>query len=119
MLYTIGKKSLYDAYIRDDPRPQKRGRRSELNINNEEGGSVWKDYESAKDAAKISSQISGDEFVVYGVEADWDLDTASIEGARFRELLVDSDLFVLPQYIAVLSESIILDMKRLAKIEIE
>lgn len=65
MIYTVGKKSIYEDYIKSNPNAAKA-----------KGGSVWKSYQDAE-------KFAGDGFAVYGVEAEWD-DT--IQGERWNSL---------------------------------
>ena len=63
MIYTIGKAEIYDEILEAGGPPLlKRGR-----ADGYEGGSVWRDLESAQRAA---AQRPG--FKAYGVDAEWD-----------------------------------------------
>jgi len=70
MLYTIGKRELYEEYILKDPNAAK-------GIT----GSVWKDFESVKTYRNNRAPLFG----IYGVIADWDEDTKDI-GGEFKAL---------------------------------
>ena len=61
MLYTLGRKSEYDKYLDSDP-----------NASKGIGGSVWQDKQTIDLYLQKNAQP---EFEIYGVEADWDLDT--------------------------------------------
>jgi hypothetical protein len=72
MLYTLGRKIVYEPYLDSDP-----------NASKGVGGSVWKTREQAR---KCRDGFSPD-FEVYGVEADWDKDTKlSEEDVEWRDL---------------------------------
>lgn len=74
MIFTIGKKEIYEKYIDDDPDPRKAV-----------GGSVWKFHKDAK--AHLAASDDRDEFDVYAVDADWDKDTMQEEdGVAWRSL---------------------------------
>lgn len=65
MLYTLGEKSVYEAYMKSDP-----------NASKGVGGSVWKDEASVKAYMDGNPEQVVAGFAIYGVEADWILDTA-------------------------------------------
>lgn len=81
MIFTIGNKQQYDSLI------QERG-----SIKKGKTGSVWKTDEDAIVHLNRAS-ISG--FQIYGVEADWDLDTEEIKGESWRALNRSADIVVL------------------------
>ena len=56
-----------------------------------DGGCVWKTEEEARKYLKENwPRLDG--YNVYGVLADWERDTAKLEGEPFSRLLVDSEL---------------------------
>jgi hypothetical protein len=90
MIYTVGLKSGYDSYLSSDPNPEKLGREPGY-----PGGSVWRTEPEALEAAMV---LPG--YAVYGVLADWALDTASVPDGEEsypgeRSLLRTSKLVVL------------------------
>jgi len=70
MLYTIGKRIIYDLYMARDS-----------NASKGITGSVWETFEQAKRYRDRQAHAFG----IYGVEADWNLDTKNI-GEEFRAL---------------------------------
>jgi len=85
MIFTVGKISVYEPYIRDDENPRKLGRDDTDYI----GGSVWKSFEEAHSYLEKSELIGI--YRVYGVLADWDKDTEPSQSA-WNNLLVSSRL---------------------------
>lgn len=75
MIYTVGKKSIYEDYIKSDPNAAKA-----------KGGSVWKSYQDAEKFVK-------DGFAVYGIEVDW---TDTIRGKKWNSLKENGKLVKLP-----------------------
>lgn len=75
MIYTVGKKSIYEDYIKNEPNAAKA-----------KGGSVWKRYQDAEKFAK-------DGFAVYGVETEW---ADTIQGEKWNSLKKDGKLVKLP-----------------------
>ena len=71
VIYTVGKKSIYEDYIKNDPNAAKT-----------KGGSVWQIYQDAEKFAQ-------DGYAVYGVDAEWD-DT--IQGGKWNSLKEDAKL---------------------------
>lgn len=61
MIYTIGKKDIYEPYIANDPNAAKRA-----------GGSVWKTYEEVSD---YKTWAKLEDYDIYGIDADWEMDT--------------------------------------------
>lgn len=61
MLYTIGRLEVYEKYLNEDP-----------NASKGIGGSVWKNREMLDTYLAKNPQP---DFAIYGVEADWELDT--------------------------------------------
>ena len=61
LVYTLGRTSVYDPYIVSDPNAGKR-----------KGGSVWRTREDAE-TYRWAYQLS--DFSVYGVAAEWGVDT--------------------------------------------
>lgn len=90
MIYTIGKTSLYEKYFEEQDSPQKLGRGIDPYNNSYYcGGSVWKTREEAQANCP-------EDYSVYGVIADWEIDTAESEGNSWRDLLKTSLLVKLP-----------------------
>lgn len=83
MIFTIGHKSSYEQYFREQGTPQKMGRNDEY-----PGGSVWKTFGEAK-------QYCPEGYEVYGVQADWERSTVKSEDGDWHDLLVTSDLVML------------------------
>ena len=78
MLYTVGKRDVYEKYIATDKNARK-------GI----GGSVWK---SKSEAQKHCES----DFKVYGIEADWEKDTKlDVNGNGWHELIVNALLIKL------------------------
>ena len=89
MLYTIGHKRSYEKYFEEQGIPYKLGRN-----NNYNGGSVWNDkYLANKEAIKTSKEKK-EEYIVYGVLANWDTDTVENNhpNVTWRDLLITSPL---------------------------
>lgn len=83
MIYTIGAREAYDRYLKDQGAGcEKLGRTTDY-----EGGRVWKTREEAESALREG-------FAVYGVLADWDVDTApdSVAGISSRRLVRTSQI---------------------------
>jgi len=80
MIYTIGKKSIYDIYIKNDINPRKLGK-----TDNYPGGSVWR-YK--KEVEKFLTKG----YEVYGVLADWEKDTKQSNDGKWNDLLKSSKL---------------------------
>ena len=76
MLYTVGKRILYDLYMARDPNAAKGV-----------SGSVWETFAQAKAYRDKQAPFFG----LYGVEGDWTLDTKDI-GQEFRALTKDCKL---------------------------
>lgn len=74
MIYTVGRKDIYEPYLANDPNPRKG-----------KTGSVWQTKEEAAVYAK-------DGFQVYGVMADWNLDTAPDGDEHWHQLLTPAKL---------------------------
>lgn len=87
MIYTIGKKDIYLSALAEQGTLQKLGK-GMLNGKPYPGGSVWKTYDEALEAAKRNPG-----FMVFGVDADWDNDTEP--ATRFHNLLKNADIIVL------------------------
>ena len=81
MLYTIGKRKQYDAYMANDPNAAKGAT-----------GSVWQTFTQAK----VYRDRQASAFGLYGVMADWDKDTKDI-GMDFRALTRDAKLVAIDQ----------------------
>lgn len=78
MIYTIGKKVLYESYFESQEHPMKGV-----------GGSVWKTEEEAQ--VHCSSG-----YKVYGVFANWETDTKPSEnGGDWHDLLINAELIKL------------------------
>ena len=77
LLYTVGNSEQYFSYIEEDPDAAKGV-----------GGSVWKTIAEA--AAHLNPQLS-----IFGVYADWGVDTEPDEDGDWHRLLVDAPLVVL------------------------
>lgn len=76
MIFTVGKRDNYEKYISEFPEASKAI-----------GGSVWQTREQAQEYAKNNG------FSVYGVEANWDIDTIfDKSGDGWNELLINAPL---------------------------
>jgi len=73
VVYTIGKIDIYESYLDSDPDAAKG-----------KTGSVWENLESVQTYFDNHPGLS--DFRIYGVEADWDLDTEVIIGDDWRAL---------------------------------
>lgn len=80
MIFTIGHKESYDQYFQEQSNPQKLGRTEDYT-----GGSVWLTIEEAL-------RHCSEEHAVYGVLADWAIDTAPSKDGDWHDLLVTSTL---------------------------
>lgn len=91
MIYTIGRTEFYaPLFAEDTPRPKKLGR-----VLSYPGGSVWETQAAAQ--AYLDEQGIAGEYSVYGVDADWEKDTAPRkDGATWNDLLRNGDLYQLP-----------------------
>lgn len=80
MIYTIGRTAAYEELI-NNGFPKKMGRQGDY-----PGGSVWETREEAQKVCPAG-------FSVYGVLADWTVDTAlNKEGHAWHDLLVDAPI---------------------------
>ncbi len=86
MIFTVGRTTIYNLLLRDDPNPTKLGSTAD----GYSGGSVWETREAAQHYLDVTG--IGDEFSVYGVVADWDRDTEPEPGQEWHRLLVTSKL---------------------------
>lgn len=84
MIYTLGRKSVYDIHIEHNPQAMKIGRTEDY-----PGGSVWRTPEEAR---QYLADKNLDDFDVYGVEADWEKDTEPAKDGPFHDLLGDARL---------------------------
>lgn len=83
MIYTIGHTSSYEIYFKEQGVPKKLGRTEDY-----QGGSVWKTRKEAEDYCP-------ENYSVYGVDADWEKDTAPSENGNWHDLLKTSRLIML------------------------
>lgn len=81
MVYTIGRTEAYEAELDAGP-VEKRGRSSAEGY---PGGSVWRDFDDA-----LRDCPPG--YSVYGVDADWDNDTAPSRDGDWHDLLRDAPI---------------------------
>ena len=79
MIYTVGKIDIYENYLDTDPDAAKG-----------KTGSVWQTLEDIQKYVNGNSSLRN--FRVYGVEADWELDTEIIEGENWRSLIRSAKL---------------------------
>lgn len=90
MIYTIGNKNGYEeAFEKLKPiHPQKLGRNQTIDQDDADvtypGGAVWRTREEAQ--AYIDSNGKGNEYSVYGVDAQWERDTYN-NGKPWNNLL--------------------------------
>lgn len=89
MIYTIGRHESYERYFIEQGCPQKLGKGLHNGLPYP-GGSVWKTYQGANDYCQ-----SHPEYQVYGVIADWEIDTEPAYGET-HSLLKTSPLVQLP-----------------------
>lgn len=88
MIYTVGRRDVYLQNWHDNGEMlHKLGR-----TDNYPGGSVWRTYEEAQ---RVADHNPG--FAVFGVDADWEADTALSDDsdASFRDLLHDAAIIIL------------------------
>jgi hypothetical protein len=80
MIYTLGKKEIYERYLASDPMAAKR-----------KGGSVWRTLKSIQ---KYKNKMEDKHlFGIYGVEAKWNKETRiDINGDGWHELLKNARL---------------------------
>jgi len=93
MVYTIGRTELYEITFEestDQNPPTKIDLKTEAGVNEDyKGGVVWKTKKEAQKAAEEKQE----DYSVYGVLADWNVDVKEIEGKN--RLLRDSELIKL------------------------
>ena len=82
MIFTLGKKSIYEPLFVDPDNPPMKAK----------GGSVWQNWNAAE-AHRLTMSNPGD-FGVYGVGADWYSSQVRIEskGVQWRSLTVNAPL---------------------------
>lgn len=82
MIYTIGHTISYEQYfLEQHPEgPHKKGRDATY-----PGGSMWSTFEEAQTNCPA-------DYSVYGVEADWEIDTVPSLAGSWHDLLKDSKL---------------------------
>lgn len=86
MIYTLGNTVSYTQALAENPAVMKIGRKDGY-----PGGSVWQTKEEAEVFAPDNSGFS-----VFGVLADWEIDTApSMEGGGWHDLLIDAVIVAL------------------------
>ena len=73
MIYTVGRANIYEGYLDSDPAAAKG-----------KAGSVWETLDGV--LAYIDGHSELDGFCVYGVDADWELDTVPVLGRVWRSL---------------------------------
>ena len=83
MIYTVGHTESYLQYFEEQVSPKKKGRDKDC-----DGGTVWETEKEALKACPVG-------YSVFGVEADWDKDTAISEDGTCQSLLVDSLLVMI------------------------
>lgn len=92
MIYSVGRKDLYDRYFAADPRGTalKYGRGS-VNQSGETllGGRVFRTKEEAAEL-RTRAAHDGHERYILAVDADWVADTYQIEGEDFHRLTRDA-----------------------------
>lgn len=89
MIYTVGHMGLYEKFLEKNP-----------GATLPAGGMVW---ETAREAdAYLAERPRGDEYAVYGVEADWQEDTESCpaDSAAGQRFLTRPARMVIPGNIA-------------------
>lgn len=85
MIYTLGKKEIYEPYIAADPNAAKAA-----------GGSVWRTYEEIiayLDETRHKQDIT--QYCIYGVIANWSTDTKKLKNTNYRALKRDAKLIKL------------------------
>lgn len=106
MLYTIGKTEGYKKYMKDclekSIKPEKR-----------KGGTVWRHIEDILDYLREIS--NGNEYTIYGVIAEWIIDTklpewngdpSEIKDIKYHELLRDAEIVKLMKPIGLLTREL-------------
>jgi hypothetical protein len=91
MIYTLGHKQGYLDAIASDGRIKKLGK-CVLDGRPYPGGSVWQTLADAERVARLNP-----DFMVFGVEADWDADTEPENGASYHNLLHDAWIVTLEE----------------------
>jgi len=95
MIYTLGHRPSYEEGLTKSEaagKPFKKvGRKEDY-----QGGSVWRTREGVEAYLKANAHRLHD-YAVYGVEADWERDTAPNPEHPFHDLLVDAPLVRLEQ----------------------
>lgn len=86
MIFTIGREDIYEDYIKNDKNAAKR-----------KGGRVWETFKDAQNYCNetndiISFKLPSYIFQVYGVDADWELDTEIEKDVSYRSLKRDAKL---------------------------
>lgn len=95
MIYTLGRTTNYNKYLRENPEAEKLGRTDDY-----PGGSVWRTQEEAQTYVDglpnaPCPEWSAADFSVYGVEADWEVDTYQEDPAKPWRALKRNALLVL------------------------
>lgn len=94
MIFTLGRTRNYEQFFRDQVCPRKKGRDDSDPTGPYDGGSVWRTLGEAQGECPPG-------FSVYGVAAEWDVDTeTSRNGDPWHDLLRDSELVRLPDRMA-------------------
>jgi hypothetical protein len=82
MIYTIGREESYTRYFQEQGRPIKLGRNGRDDY---PGGSVWKTEEEARENCPEG-------YAVYGLMADWEMDTEPSKEGNWHDLLINAEL---------------------------
>jgi hypothetical protein len=88
MIYCLGVEESYNRYFQEQKRPMKAGKDEAAGY---PGGSVWRTEEEARTHCSEGYQV-------YGVLADWDIDTKPSKDGDWHDLLIDAELVQLEHY---------------------
>jgi len=80
MIYTIGHIESYEQYFKEQGIPKKKGRTKDY-----PGGSVWRTAKEAQNNCPV-------DYSVYGILADWEIDTVPNKTETYNDLLYDKEL---------------------------
>ena len=88
MIYTVGNRESYSEGFRKHGRLLKQGK--DQRDEPYDGGGVWETESDAR--SFLRAQNLSETFEVYGVIADWDLDTKQYRDEPFRRLIRNAEM---------------------------
>lgn len=63
------------------------------------GKSVWQTIEAATKRRDYSTTLMGTQYLLWGIEANWDADTAPNPEGNWHDLLISADMICLEPFI--------------------